>query len=253
MNITKTNVEALAQTLFSHGALNNDFYERWLNETLTFDQVEVFARNYWARTRRTATMVALSLLRAKTLHARVEIVKNLYSELGGGDVHKAHSVLLQGYLLDLLSRLAKRPYSLQELESGPLLSSTRLFIDEHDALYAPQGLGRSEPHVLGALLAQEWLAYSMLTRLYEGARNYQYVYKHNDEFHEQCEYFHIHIGEAEKEHKVQAVEAAAIECCTEEDFSGLCQGFNRFLSITERYWQGIAVAMGDIPAAAVRA
>ena len=253
MNITKTKVESLAQTVFSHGALNNGFYQRWLNETLTFAEVEIFARNYWARTRRTATMVALSLLRAKTLQARVEIVKNLYSELGGGDVHKAHSALLQRYLLDLLSRLAMRPYSLQELEAGPLLASTQLFIDEQDALYAPHGLGRSESHVLGALLAQEWLAYSMLTRLYEGARNYQYAYKHNDEFHEHCEYFHIHIGEAEKEHKVQAVEAAAVECCTQEDFAGLCVGFNRFLAITEHYWQGIAVAMAETPALAVRA
>lgn len=253
MNITKTKVESLAQTVFSHGALNNGFYQRWLNETLTFAEVEIFARNYWARTRRTATMVALSLLRANTLQARVEIVKNLYSELGGGDVHKAHSALLQRYLLDLLSRLAKRPYSLQELEAGPLLASTQLFIDEQDALYAPRGLGRSESHVLGALLAQEWLAYSMLTRLYEGARNYQHLYTHNDEFHEQCEYFHVHIGEAEKEHKVQAVKAAALECCTEQDLEGLKVGFNRFLSITENYWNGMALAMSASSMTAARA
>lgn len=83
MNITTTKVEALARTVFTHGALNNAFYQRWLNERMGFDEVEIFACNYWARTRRTATMVALSLLRANTLPARVEIVKNLYSELGG--------------------------------------------------------------------------------------------------------------------------------------------------------------------------
>ena len=253
MNITTTKVEALARTVFTHGALNNAFYQRWLNERMGFDEVEIFACNYWARTRRTATMVALSLLRANTLPARVEIVKNLYSELGGGDVHKVHSVLLRSYLLDVLSRLAKRPYSLAELEAVPVLPSTQLFIEEQEALYAPHGLGRPDSYVLGALLAQEWLAYSMLTRLYEGARNYQHLYTHNDEFHEQCEYFHVHIGEAEKEHKVQAVKAAALECCTEQDLEGLKVGFNRFLSITENYWNGMALAMSASSMTAARA
>lgn len=246
MNNKKTVIEALARTVFDHGALSNPFYQRWLSTPMKFHEVEIFARNYWARTCRTAMMVALSLLRAKQLSARVEIVKNLYSELGCGDPAKAHSVLLQNYLLDLLSRLAKRPYTLDELEAGQILPSTHVFIEEQDSLYAPDGLGRPSSYVLGALLAQEWLAYSMLTRLYEGARNYQHLYTNNDEFHDRCEYFYIHIAEAEKEHKIQSVTAAALECDNEEDLIGLTSGFNRFLDITENYWNGISQAIEGV-------
>ena len=114
-------------------------------------------------------------------------------------------------MLDLLSRLANRTYTQDELGAGQILPSTHVFIEEQDALYAPDGLGRPSSYVLGALLAQEWLAYSMLTRLYEGARNYQHLYTNNDEFHERCEYFYIHIGDAEKEHKMAA---AKTECNT---------------------------------------
>ncbi len=85
----------------------------------------------------------------------------------------------------------------------------------------------------------------MLTRLYEGARNYQNLYSNNDEFHEWCEYFYIHIGEAEKEHKVQSLIAAALECSNEADLAELTIGFKRFLDITENYWNGIARAIED--------
>lgn len=246
LNTKEAVIEALARTVFDHGALNNEFYRRWPSTPMKLHEVEIFARNYWARTRRTAMIVALSLLRAKPLSARVEIVKSIYSELGCGDAKRAHSVRLQNYLLDLPSRLARRSYTANELEAGQVLTSTSLFIEEQDALYAPEGQGHPSSLVLGALLAQEWLAYSMLTRLYEGARNYQYLYSDNDEFHGQCEYFYIHIGEAEKSHKVQSITAAALECHSEEDLVGLTTGFNRFLDITEAYWNGIAGAIEGV-------
>lgn len=245
MDTKEAVIEALAHSVFDHGALNNAFYQRWLGSPMKLREVEIFAQNYWARTCRTALMVALSFLHAKHISARAEIVKNLYSELGNGDAKKAHSVLLEKYLLDLLIRLAGRKYTLDELEAGEVLPSTHLFIAEQEALYAPAEQGRPSSHALGALLAQEWLAYSMLTRLYEGARNYQNLYSNNDEFHEWCEYFYIHIGEAEKEHKVQSLIAAALECSNEADLAELTIGFKRFLDITENYWNGIARAIED--------
>ncbi|MGB9278892.1 MAG: hypothetical protein WCB57_02210 [Pseudonocardiaceae bacterium] len=94
-------------------------------------------------------MVALSVLNTENLEARVERVRNLYSEYGNGDASKAHA------------------------------------------------------------------------------------------FHEACEYFYIHIGEAEKEHKA---EASAV-CQSEADFDVGAAGFNRFINLTARYWAGVNTAM----------
>ncbi|MDR6924931.1 iron-containing redox enzyme family protein [Pseudomonas sp. BE134] len=243
MELTQRKIQSLAESVFTHKALNNTFYQRWMGGTLSLGDVEVFARNYLARTTLTSRMVALSFLGADDLHAQVEIVKNLYSKMGYGNPEKAHLALLESYLIDLLSLLADRPYSMDELMALPVLKSTRTFIHEQLSLYTDGGHNNNPRHVLGTLLAQEWLAYSMLTRLYEGARNYMHLYTNNDDFHEHCEYFYIHIGDAEKEHKIQAVKAATQECTTDQHIEEVSASFNRFLNITEQYWDGIAQAM----------
>jgi hypothetical protein len=245
MELIQRKIQSLAHSVFAHNALNNLFYERWMGGVLPLGDVEVFARNYLARTTQTSRMVALSFVGTDDLYAQVEIVKNLYSEMGYGNPEKAHLALLESYLIDLLSRLAGRPYSMDELMALPVLESTRSFSREQLSLYTDGG--HSNPrHVLGTLLAQEWLAYSMLTRLYEGARNYQHLYASNDEFHEHCEYFYIHIGDAEKEHKIQAVKAATQECTTDQHVDEVSASFNRFLDVTAQYWEGITCAMPHV-------
>ncbi|WP_026145447.1 iron-containing redox enzyme family protein [Pseudomonas asplenii] len=236
-------IRSLAESVTTHPALNNDFYERWMGSALGIHDLEIFARNYWSRTFNTATMVARSLIHASHLSAKVEIAKNLFSEFGYGHMDKAHIVLLQNFLLDLLSRANGRAYSMADLEKVPVLATTEHFIQAQLGLYQGEGQPGGSLRVLGALLAQEWLAYSMLTRLYEGARNYKFLYACDDDFHEHCEYFYVHIADAEKDHKEQAIKAAALECETPEDFEYLSTAFSSFLHITELYWRGIARAM----------
>jgi hypothetical protein len=246
MELVERKIQSLAESVFTHKALDNAFYRRWLADPLPLADVEVFARNYLARTSQTSRMVALSFLGTDDLNAQVEIVKNLYSEMGYGNPEKAHLAILESYLIDLLSRLADRPYSMDELMALPVLDSTRTFSREQLSLYTDGGHNNNPRHVLGTLLAQEWLAYSMLTRLYEGARNYKHLYANNDDFHEHCEYFYIHIGDAEKEHKIQAVKAATQECTTDQHIEEVRASFTRFLVITEQYWNGIAHAMPSV-------
>ncbi len=246
MELVERKIQSLAESALTHEALNNAFYQRWMGGSLPLADVEVFARNYLARTTQTSRMVALSFMGTDDLYAQVEIVKNLYSEMGYGNPEKAHLALLESYLIDLLSRLADRPYSMDELMALPVLDSTCTFSREQLSLYTDGGHNNNPRHVLGTLLAQEWLAYSMLTRLYEGARNYKHLYVNNDDFHEHCEYFYIHIGDAEKEHKIQAVKAATQECTTDQHIEEVSASFNRFLVITEQYWNGIAHAMPSV-------
>jgi len=243
MTVMQT-IQSLAETVFDHEALNNEFYRRWMQGPLPLREVEIFARNYIARTNNTATMAALSLIGASELDfsTKIGILKNLYSEYGHGNPEKVDIALLESYLQDLLSRLAGRPYDLRELEAYPILASTRAFVAER-SLYTDAGSNKNSRLVLGTLLAQEWLAYSMLTRLHEGARNYRHLYKGNDEFHEHCEYFYVHISDANRKRKIQAVKAAARECNGLAQVDELATSFNRFLEITSNYWNGITQVM----------
>ncbi|WP_437839230.1 iron-containing redox enzyme family protein [Sorangium sp. So ce1153] len=242
----KEAISRLSESVFEHEALRNDFYSAWMSAMLDLERVEIFARNYMVRTTNTSTMVALSFLGTRDLAARVEIVKNLHSEFGYGNPKKAHIVLLEKFLTQLLSRLAGRDYQLAELERLPILPTTSRFVAEQRRLYTDP----SERIVLGTLLAQEWLAYSMLTRLYEGARNYRHLFRTLDEFHENCEYFYVHIGEAEKDHKEQAVISANQVCRSDADLAELKSGFERFLEITADFWRGIHEEMSRIRVAA---
>jgi hypothetical protein len=245
MELVERKIQSLAESALTHEALNNAFYQRWMGGSLSLGDVEVFARNYLTRIRQTSHMDALSFLGTFVLHAQVDVVKNLYAKMRDDNPEKTFA-LLESYLIDLLSRLADRPYSMDELMALPVLDSTCTFSREQLSLYTDGGHNNNPRHVLGTLLAQEWLAYSMLTRLYEGARNYKHLYVNNDDFHEHCEYFYIHIGDAEKEHKIQAVKAATQECTTDQHIEEVSASFNRFLVITEQYWNGIAHAMPSV-------
>ncbi|AJT70098.1 hypothetical protein T261_8506 [Streptomyces lydicus] len=232
-------VENLAASVHKSEALNNDFYDRWMGGPLSFGEVSVFAEQYLARTVNTSVMVALSVLNTEDLDARVECVKNLYSEYGNGDPSKAHLVLLESFLADLLTRLKGEQVTAAEVRAVPALPTTTAFSSGQRALFESD----DQRTVQGALLAQENLAYSMLTRLYEGVRNYKSVYATDDEFHEACEYFYVHIGEAEKDHKIQAAISAAAVCRDEDDLAVVTEGFTRFVDLTADYWRGVAAEM----------
>lgn len=240
-------ITKLATSVHQHGALNNAFYEHWMAGPLPFDELALFAKNYLVRTSQTPTMIALSLLHTDNLCARVEIAKNLYSEYGYGQPQKARIHLLENFLTDLLSRVAVAYKPVTQLSDDLILPSTRQFIEEQQTLYTRRPDERGFQRILGTLLAQEWLAFSMLTRLYEGARHYQHLYASNDEFHEHCEYFYVHIGNAEKDHKIQAIHTATLECRNEDEFAALADGFYDFMTLTEQFWNGIAYAMGHRP------
>jgi pyrroloquinoline quinone (PQQ) biosynthesis protein C len=239
-------VEELAASVHTSEALNNEFYSRWMGGPLTYPEVSVFAEQYLARTVNTSVMVALSVLNTRDLDARVECVKNLYSEYGNGDPSKAHLVLLEAFLSDLLTRLKGAPVSAEDVRNAPALPTTQAFSSGQRALFESD----DQRMVQGALLAQEHLAYSMLTRLYEGVRNYKSVYETDDDFHEACEYFYVHIGEAEKDHKAQAVISAGAVCRDKDDLAVVTEGFTGFVNLTADYWRGVATEMTQRASAA---
>lgn len=231
----------LADGLRGHPAIENDFYRSWIGGALGYPAVKSFAEQYVARTVNTSVMVALSVLNTEDLAARVECVRNLYSEYGNGDATKAHLVLLENFFADLLTRLSNASVSPANVRGAKPLPSTEAFSAGQREMFSSS----DQRTVQGALLAQEHLAYSMLTRLYEGVRNYKSVYETDEAFHEACEYFYVHIGEAEKEHKAEALVSAAAVCHSEADLEVVTAAFKRFADLTAEYWAGVHSAMAQ--------
>ncbi len=230
-------IHSLAHSSSAHPALKNDFYRLWMAEPLSADEVELVARNFYARVRRTPDRIALAFLYMDDLTARAETVANLSDEMGHGDPNKVHSVLLRQFFETLLSRLRGRNVGFAEVE-GPLLPSTEQLIEDGQKLF-------SSPYpqeASGALIAQEWHAYPQLVYLYEGVRNYR-QYFGLEEFHECCEYFYLHIGATEKQHKLQALSTAARACRTEADFAHLERGFHTYLDLLANNWAEIYAAI----------
>ncbi|MFE1821653.1 iron-containing redox enzyme family protein [Streptomyces anulatus] len=219
-------VHALARGCAEHAAVRNPFYDLWISKELSADQVEIVAKNFYARVRRTPVRIALAFLNMTDITARAETVENLYDEMGNGNSSKVHSELLE----TLLSRIRGHAVDLEEV-SAPLLPSTVRLIEESEKLF-------NSPHpqeVCGALLAQEWHAYPQLVQLYEGIRNYRHLFG-LEEFHENCEYFYLHIGATEKEHKVHSLSTAARACRSPEDIEHLERGFNAYLGLLADNW-----------------
>jgi hypothetical protein len=214
----------------SHSALRNRFYQLWMTEELGADAVEMVAHNFLARVTRTPIRIALAFLNMDDLSARAETVENLYDEMGHGDPAKVHSQILRNFLNLLLSRMRGRPVDVSALDC-PLLPSTARLIEHSEKLFSSP----DPQEVCGALLGQEWHAYPQLVFLYEGVRNYR---KYFDlmEFHENCEYFYLHIGATEKEHKVHSLSTAASACKTEDDIEHLRGGFTSYLDLLAENW-----------------
>lgn len=231
-------LDQLTQTLVGHQAVENAFYTAWESDPFTVPQLRLFVRNYGAFVEWFPAALALLIVNTDDVAARTEYSKTLFSELGYGNPDKAHSVLFYAFFSTLADRLGA-PQSLNReslVHDTQLLPTTIAFIEGERKLYA----AASKATAAGAQLALEWQAYTMLRRLYEGARNYMHLWDNQDEFHEACEYFYAHIGAAEKDHKIESMEAAKKYADSEENLRAIESGFNNHLSLIASFWNGIA-------------
>ncbi|CAM5269233.1 iron-containing redox enzyme family protein [Streptomyces xanthochromogenes] len=228
----------LAESVYRHPALNNAFYDLWRSTELPAAKVEIVARNFFAQVAPTVNRLALVFLRMSPddLVARSETVENLNDEMGNGDPKKVHTVLLKNFFSVLLSRIQGHEVEFDDIDPT-VLPATQRVVDEGAKLFGHENVKVG----CGALLAQEWHAYAQLVYLYEGSRNYMRHFA-LEEFHEHCEFFYLHIGAAEKEHKLHAVSSSAALCKTEEDLEALEFGFTSYLDLLADFWQELAVA-----------
>ena len=228
-------LELLLEQITIHPAVDNTFYREWMSRSLSLEELELFARNYGAWVKSFPDALAILIFSTDDLDAKGEYVKTLYSEMGYGNSNKAHSVLLDTFFRELASRLGQESrLDRERLEREvELLPSTVALIEGEQALY------RDALKSAGAQLALEWQAYTMLRKLYDGARNYLPLWSNPDEFHEACEYFYTHIGAAEKDHKQESL-SAVTRCATDPDsLARVIEGYNRHLELISNFWEGL--------------
>src|SRR5437588_11449810 len=205
-----------------------------MSGSFRIEELEVFARNYGAWVKSFPDALATLVAATDDLDAKGEYVKTLYSEMGYGNPRKAHSVLLDDFFEALARKLGEggrldRARLERDVE---LLPSTRELIEGERGLYADAQMS------FGAQLALEWQAYTMLRKLYDGARNYLPLWNDPDEFHEACEYFYAHIGATEKEHKEESLKAVKRYATSEDSLERRTDGYHRNLQLIQNYCHG---------------
>ena len=227
-------IDAIANGVFAHPVMNNDFYKAWRSHRLTLADFHVFAANYFARVHATSRRISIALTVIDDWVSRIELLHNLTDELGHGDRDNVHVVVLYRWL-DSLSRALGCREDLETVFSRtPLLQSTTNFVEVTDSLC------RKNPQsAAGALLAQEWHGYSQIAYLCDGFVNYKSLYDF-EKFHDISEYFYVHLGRAEKEHKQQASLIAARNCGSEQELDMIKSAFATYLDQLECFWTGIA-------------
>lgn len=228
-------LESTLSNITSTPALENDFYREWSSRCFNIGELQVFARNYGAWVRSFPDALAILLVTTGDLEAKTEYVKTLYSEMGYGNSEKVHSVLLSNFFKELARQMGEESKLDLELSraSTELLPSTRALIEGEQQLYADREMS------FGAQLALEWQAYTMLRKLYDGARNYIGLWRNPDEFHEACEYFYAHIGATEKEHKQESLKAVKRYAVDERALASITEGYDRHLELIAEFWQGL--------------
>ncbi|HKV39901.1 MAG TPA: iron-containing redox enzyme family protein [Blastocatellia bacterium] len=231
-------IEQSLREITKHPALDNAFYSDWMSRCLNLNELQVFARNYGAWVRSFPDALATLVVTTSDLEAKGEYVKTLYSEMGYGNSSKAHSVLLDAFFSALAEKLGDR----SRLDWGRLERDVELAPSTRDLLAGELELYRDAQMSVGAQLALEWQAYTMLRQLYDGARNYLHLWDQPDEFHEACEYFYAHIGAAEKDHKDQSLRAL-VQSAREGTIGKTMQGYNRHLDLIFNFWNGLHKAV----------
>ena len=233
--MSTTTIEQMLQGITRHPALENDFYRAWMSRSFDIESLEVFARNYGAWVKSFPDALAVLIASTDDLEAKGEYVKTLYSEMGYGNSSKVHWVLLDAFFTQLAQKLGYESRLDRERLGKKLeiLPTTQALIRGERELYA------TDDRAYGAQLALEWQAYTMLRKLYDGARNYLPLWEDPDGFHESCEYFYAHIGAAEKDHKDESLNAVRRYALNPESIARITDGYVRHLDLIAAFWRGL--------------
>lgn len=227
-------IESLIERIPSHPALNNRFYDLWMNQQLSIDQLAIFARNYGEFVKSFPDALASLFQTLENNDAKTEVASTLYSEMGYGIGKKAHWKLLDEFLSEL-SLYMNEPGRLDRDPTISLAQATKDLIDGQKRLYG----SKDQAIAVGAQLALEHQAYYMLSQLFQGAEQYAHLWPNRVAFYRASEYFLVHLV-AEKDHEEESIRAAQKYS---SDIKSVETGFNQHLDLIACFWNGVYTAM----------
>ncbi len=224
-------LNALARCARDHAVFHNPFYDLWKSRRLTYQQFNVFRKNYEYRIAATVGRISRALVTIDNIDARLCLWENLGDELGHGNPDRVHIRIFNIWASQLAKRLAAA--AADDATEVSILPATRRFVDVTNEMCESDSLS-----AVGAILAQEWHGYSQIAFLYDGYLLYRDLFA-GEEFHDFAEYFYVHIGRAEKEHQVQALAIAKLICSSREDFLSVERAFFIYLDLLDSFWAEI--------------
>jgi pyrroloquinoline quinone (PQQ) biosynthesis protein C len=228
-------LEKLLAKITNHSALENKFYDEWMSRKFSVNELAIVHKNYGEWVRSFPDALAILLAGTQDVEAKTEYAKTLYSEMGYGNSSKVHSVLLNNFFKELVERMDPA----QAADWERLHQEIYLAPSTQELVRGEQDLYRDPEMSFGAQLALEWQAYTMLRKLYDGARNYIEFWPNPDDFHEACEYFYAHIGATEKEHKQESLKAVRRYAVNQKALDKIVEGYELHLGLIARFWRGL--------------
>ena len=232
-------VNSLAAGIFGTEAVYNSFFRLWCQQQLQPVELTGVAVNLYQHLAPTLRRIVALFSNINDGAMRHYLLRILNDEAGLAE-GIPHVRLLENFLNTLLTMVSATPCQVTAyLDQGYETESTRTLVHDGYKLFAQPNTMTA----LGALLAQEWHAYPQLVYLYEGARNYQLQFATLEQFHDACEYFYIHLGRTEKEHREQTSTLAASRVHTSSDWLALQEGFYAYSDLLINYWNSLTRAI----------
>jgi hypothetical protein len=238
-----TDFAQIEEYVKSHRAINHPLFQYLKScseEGFTPMQYQIYRENYFFRTFYTIPSIA-SLVAAAANNADIETLitagENLYEELGSGNPNKIHSILmLSSHNFHGMRVFGLPSISIKKIPHlSFIIDEAKMFTKKEQELYTSSNYSVT----LGAAVAHEMAANSMLINFYESFFLPYKNYYSCKEFYNLSEYFLVHICGLEENHAQNARLAAKKWATDKKNLNDIGCGSVDFLSIQEALWDGL--------------
>jgi len=220
-------LDQLERDLARHPVNSNVFFERFREEFLPSDALQTFLRQYQYFCKHFVKLLEGLLYRTPVdlLDMRIELVKTLHSELGGGQAQQAHIALLNRFAQAIGLDEAALARTVPLPSTSAYLAVLHWLFIEADYLTA-----------LGAEFAVEKTAVAEFRYLYPGLLKYE-------QFHDDSlEFFKLHLNE-ETCHADWLKQAVRRTALTPADLETVAAGAQHTADAWHAFWLGLHEAV----------
>lgn len=215
-------IDELLADLPDHPAVRNAFFERFKSAPLSHEQLIRFGSQYHRWVDAFPKILAGLVYNVDDDESRIQLTRILLSELGDG-----HPAMLHSRLLMNVFESVGVPRS--DLVAYQALPETQILISGLRSLYHDCPVAEA----LGAQLALEAMAYSMIEQLHVGFRHYRSMSDPD------LEYFRVHLV-VEGDHILWAKAAVGCRVHSVADSQEAQNGYRQCLELIGCFWRRLA-------------